>query len=109
MFLNQSIAGATTLTLVDASTVAGLQAVNTPAVISYVGDAANGDVVLATIPLNADPTATSGGVYDGGLSIFYGPPTNVEKRVVTAFGETLSGNGTVTFLVGNTPTCWRSG
>ncbi len=103
MFLNQSVAGATTLTLVDASTVAGLQVVNTSAVILYVGDVANGNVVLATVPPNADPTTTSGGVYDGGLSIFYGPPTNVEERVVTAFGETLSGNGTVTFLVGNRP------
>ena len=103
MFLNQSVAGATTLTLVDASAVASLQAVNTPAVISYVGDAANGDVVLATIPLNADPAATSGGVYDGGLSIFYGPPDDVEQRVITNFSETRSGNGTVTFLVGNAP------
>ncbi len=103
MFLNQSVAGATTLTVVDASVIAGLPAVNTPSVISYVGDAANGNVVVATIPLDADPTATSGGVYDGGLSIFYGPPNDVEERVITAFGETLSGNGTVTFLVGNTP------
>jgi hypothetical protein len=103
MFLNQSVAGATTLTVVDATTVAGLAAVNTPPVISYVGDAANGDVVLATIPLNADATTTSSGQYDGGLSIFYGPPDDVEQRVITNFGETLSGNGTVTFLVGNTP------
>ena len=102
MFLDQSAAGGTTLTLVDASTVAGLAVVNTPSVISYVGDAANGDVVLATVPLNADPTAASGGVYDGGLSIFYGPPNDVAERVITDFGESLSGNGTVTFLVGNT-------
>ena len=102
MFLDQSALGRTTLTLVDASTIAGLSAVNTPSVISYVGDAANGDVVLATIPLNADPTATSGGLYDGGLSIFYGPPNDVAERVITDFGESLSGNGSVTFLVGNT-------
>ena len=103
IFLDQAGAGVTALTLVDAGTIAGLPAVNTPDVISYVGDAANGDVVLATIPLNDDPTASSGGVYDGGLSIFYGPPANVTERVITAFGQSLSGNGTVTFLVGNTP------
>lgn len=102
MFLDQSAAGRTALTLVDASVIAGLPAANTPSVISYVGDAANGDVVLATIPLNADPTATSGGLYDGGLSIFYGPPNDVAERVITDFGQSLSGNGTVTFLVGNT-------
>ena len=102
MFLNQSVAGATTLTVVDPATVAGLAVVNTPSVISYLGDVANGDVVLATVPLNADPTPASGGLFDGGLRIFYGPPENVAERVITAFGESLSGNGTVTFLVGNT-------
>jgi hypothetical protein len=101
LFLDQSV-DVTTLTVVDAAVVAGLAAVNTPSVISYVGDAANGDVVLATIPLNAAPTA-AGGLYDGGLSIFYGPPNNVAERLITDFGESLSGNGTVTFLVGNTP------
>ncbi|HSY39316.1 MAG TPA: hypothetical protein VLA79_07300 [Polyangia bacterium] len=102
MFLNQSVAGATTLTVVDPATVAGLAVVNTPSVISYVGDVANGDVVLATVPLNADPPPASGGLSDGGLRIFYGPPENVAERVITAFGESLSGNGAVTFLVGNT-------
>jgi len=102
VFLNQSVAGATTLTVVDPATVAGLAVVNTPSVISYVGDVANGDVVLATVPLDADPTPASGGLSDGGLRIFYGPQENVAERVITAFGESLSGNGTVTFLVGNT-------
>lgn len=103
LFLDQSGAGRTTLTLVDAARIAGLAAVNTPAVISYVGDAANGDVVLATIPLDADATAASGGLSDGGLSIFYGPPTDVEERAITGFSQTRSGSGTVTFLVGNIP------
>jgi hypothetical protein len=102
MFLDQSPAGVTALTLVDAATVSGLAVVNTPAVISYLGDVANGNVVLATVPQNADPTPASGAVSDGGLSIFYGPPNDVEERVITAFSESLSGNGTVTFLVGNT-------
>jgi hypothetical protein len=102
-FLGQSDAGVTSLTLVAASTVAGMAVVNTPNVIEYVGDVANGDVVLATVPLNDDLTALDGGVQDGGLSIFYGPPDALAERTVTAFEESLSGNGTLTFLVGDVP------
>jgi hypothetical protein len=97
-FLNQSPAGTTPLTLVDASTVADLPVVNTPNVISYLADVANGDVILATVPMNDDETSSS-----GGLAIFYGPPSAVARRTITAFEETLSGNGSVTFLVDGTP------
>jgi hypothetical protein len=97
-FLGQSDAGVTSLALVDSSNVAGMTVVNTPNLISYVGDVANGDVMLATVPMNADPTST-----DGGLSIFYGPPSDVAQRAITAFGESVSGDGSVTFLVGNAP------
>jgi hypothetical protein len=103
VFLDQAGAGVTALTLADPAVISGLSVVNTPDVISYVGDAANGDVVLATTPLNGDATASIGGVYDGGLSIFYGPPNNVAERVITAFRQSLSGSGSVTFLVGSTP------
>jgi hypothetical protein len=97
-FLGQSDAGVTSLTLVDPATVSGMTTVNTPNLISYVGDVANGDVVLATVPLNGDSSSN-----DGGISVFYGPPTNVAQRTITAFEESLSGNGSVTFVVGNTP------
>lgn len=97
-FLGQSDAGVTSLTLVDPATVSGMAVVNTPNVISYVGDVANGDIVLATVPMNDDTTSTN-----GGLSIFYGPPGGVAQRAITAFEESLSGNGTVTFVVGGTP------
>src|SRR5450432_320410 len=96
-FLSQSPAGTTALMLVDASTVSGLAVVNTRNVISYLADVSNGDVILATVPMNADETST-----DGGLVIFYGPPGAVEQRKITAFEESLSGNGTLTFLVGGT-------
>lgn len=95
-FLDPTDPSQTPLTLVDPASVSGLPVVNTPNQISYVGDVANGDVVFATVPLNLD--ATSAG---GGLSIFYGPPENVEERPVTAFQQSLSNNGTVTFLVGD--------
>jgi hypothetical protein len=96
-FLGQSDAGVTNLAVVDPAQVAGMKVVNTPNVISYVADVSNGDVLMATVPLNDDPQAVA-----GGLSIFYGPPDAVAQRSITAFVETLSGNGTVSFLVGGT-------
>jgi hypothetical protein len=97
-FLDQSSAGTTALTLVDSSTVSGLAVVNTPNVISYLADVANGDVILATVPMNDDETSSN-----GGLAIFYGPPDAVAERTITDFEETLSGNGALTFLVDKTP------
>jgi hypothetical protein len=97
-FLDQSPAGVTALTLVDVATVLGMAIVNTPNLISYVGDVANGDIVLATVPMSPDPMSSN-----GDLSIFYGPLGNVAQRAVTAFEQSRSGNGTVTFLVDGTP------
>jgi len=97
-FLDQSPAGTTPLTLVDASTVSRLEVVNTPQVISYLADVSNGDVILATLPMNSDESSAY-----GGLAIFYGPPNAVVQRPITAFTETLSGNGAVTFSVEGKP------
>jgi hypothetical protein len=96
--LDQSDAGITSLTLTAVDVLSGLVLVNTPNVIAYIGDVGNGDVLLATLPLNQDSTST-----DGGLSLFYGPPSNVAQREITTFDESKSGDGTVTFLVGSTP------
>jgi hypothetical protein len=97
-FLNQSPAGTTALTLADAVTVSGKTVVNTPNVISYLADVTNGDVILATVPMNEDETSLA-----GGLAIFYGPPTAVAQRTLMTFEQSLSGNGTLTFLVGDKP------
>ncbi len=97
-FLNAAPPGITTLTLVDASTVAGLTVVNTGSEISYVADVSNGDVLVATVPVNADSSSSTGAV-----SIFCGPPAAVAQRPVTALQQTLSGTGTLTFLVGKVP------
>jgi hypothetical protein len=94
-FLDQNAAGITPLTLVDAASVSGLALVNTPNEISYVGDVEDGTVVFATVPMNRDEASQS-----GGLSIFYGAPDAVEERQITDFQQSLSNNGTVTFLVG---------
>jgi hypothetical protein len=99
-----SSAGVTALSLVAASTVERMPIVNTPNVIQYVGDVANGNVLVATVPLNQTVGPPDGGVEDGGLSIFYGPPSAVAQRPIAAFEQSLSGNGSLTFLVEGTPT-----
>lgn len=99
----QSTDDTTALTVVPSSTVDGMPVVNTPNVISYVGDAANGDVLVATVPMNDELAPVDGGIDDGGLSIFYGPPSAVAQRPITAFLESMSGNGQVTFLADGTP------
>jgi hypothetical protein len=97
-FLSQSPAGLTPLTVVDAASVSGMVLVNTPNLISYVGDVTNGDIVMATVPVNADSMSTT-----GGLSLFYGPTNAVAERPITSFQQSMSGNGTLTFVVGTTP------
>jgi hypothetical protein len=97
-FLNQSPPGVTLLTLVGPSTVSGMKLVNTPNVIEYLADVANGDVLLATMPMNeADWDPTTGGQF-----IFYGPPGRIAERKITAFEQGGMGEGTLTFLVGQT-------
>jgi hypothetical protein len=98
-FLDQSDAGITALTLVDAATLAGLTLVNINRTIDYLGDVANGNVVLATVPTVYDSTAGF-----GGLAIFYGPPDAVAQRpIVDSWMALSSFDGAVTFLVDGTP------
>jgi len=97
-FLDQAPAGTTALTLVDASAVSGLPVVNTPNQFQYIADVENGDVLATTTPMNGDATSD-----DGGLAIFYGPASGLVERQITSFSESLSGNGSLTFLVGDTP------
>lgn len=97
-FLGESDAGLTPLILVDATQVTAMPVVNTPNEISYVGDVENGNVILATYPMNGDSIAQF-----SGLAIYYGPSTAVAQRVITDFGQTHSNSGTVTFLVDGVP------
>ncbi len=97
-FLGQSDAGVSSLTLVPASTVTGMPVVNTGSAISYIADVSNGDVLMTTRPINDDPAAPN-----GGLAVFYGPPGAVAQRPIVSFGQSLSGNGTLTFQVGSVP------
>jgi hypothetical protein len=100
-FLNQAPAGTTSLTLMPASATAGMAVVNTPNVIYYLADVANGDILLATVPMNDDGTAPN-----GGLAIFYGSSTApIAQRPITSFEQSLSGNGTLTFLCDGETSC----
>jgi hypothetical protein len=94
-FLDESPPGITMLTVVDASTVSGMKVVNTPDTIYYVADVSNGNVLLVTEPMNsADWTPE-----DMGQSVFYGAPSDVAEREIVDFQQSLSGDGTLTFLV----------
>jgi hypothetical protein len=52
--------------------------------ISCLADVANGDIVMATVPISSDPTSRN-----GGLAILYGPPAAVAERPITDFGQSL--------------------
>jgi hypothetical protein len=97
-FLDQPSSGITMLTLVDPSTANAMPLVNTPNDVLYLADVENGDVLLATRPMNEDTTSS-----DGGLAMFYGPPAAVAERVITSYQQALSGGGNLTFLVDGTP------
>jgi hypothetical protein len=100
-FLDQAPAGVTALTVVDPAMVSGMPVVNTPNVLDYIGDVANGDVLMATLPMNdTDPQPDNN---PAGIAIFYGPPSALAQRTVTDFGQSLSGNGSLTFVVDGTP------
>jgi hypothetical protein len=92
-FLDESPSGITMLTVVPPSTVAGMKLANTSNAIQWFGDVANGDVIMATAPVNPDP-----GAAHGGLALFYGPKSAVAQRQIVDFQQASSGGGSITFL-----------
>lgn len=95
--------GLVSLQMVPAASITGMPVVNTPNVISYAANAANGDILVAVTPQNVPTGPDDAGIYDDGLEIFYGPQNAIAQRRITAFGESLSGNGSVTFMVDGVP------
>ena len=97
LFLDQSGAGRTTLTLVDAATIAGLAAVNTPAIISYVGDAAIGvgvNIGAGSITCNYDgyekhATVIGDGAFIGSATMLVAP-VEVGANAMTAAGSAIA-------------------
>jgi hypothetical protein len=88
-------AGASTpLVLVDASTVQGLPAIDLPGTVDYVADAADGDAIVVTSPLEND-------VGTAGFRLFYGTPNAMQERPIVSFNQALSGYPSIGFTVGS--------
>lgn len=90
--LSEGCPGSTPLTLVDPSTVAGLAIVNLPGQVEYVGDAANGDVIAMTAPLEYENGTD-------GFRIFLGPASGAREGVITDILYPGEGAPTITFTL----------
>jgi hypothetical protein len=85
---------ATALTLVGASTVQGMPAVDLPGAVSYVADAADGEAIVVTAPLEDDQGSAA-------FHLFYGTPGAMVERRIVSFEQSLSGYPTIGFAVGS--------
>ncbi len=85
---------ATALTLVDATAVQGMPAIELPGAVSYVADAADGEAIVVTAPLEDEQGSAA-------FHLFYGtPPAMVEGHIVN-FQQSLSGFPTIGFTLGS--------
>ncbi len=89
--LGPATTGDEVLTLVDPSTVAALPIKNLPHVPVYVADASDGTSIVVTWPMDAYGTDDA--------RLYYGTPGHMLERPITQYGESLSGDTTVTFTV----------
>jgi hypothetical protein len=85
---------AVALTLVAASAVQGMPAIDLPGAVSYVADAANGDAIVVTAPLEND-------VGSAAFHLFYGTPGAMVERPIVSFEQALSGFPRFGFTVGS--------
>jgi hypothetical protein len=85
---------ATTLTLVAASAVQGMPAIDLPGAVSYVADAADGDAIVVTAPLEDDQGSAA-------FHLFYGTPAAMVQRHIVSFEQSESGYPTIGFAVGS--------
>jgi hypothetical protein len=85
---------ATPLTLVDASAVQGLPAIDLPAAVSYVADGADGNAIVVTAPLDNDEGSAAS-------HLFYGAPNAMVERPVISVEQSKSGYPTFRFAVGS--------
>ena len=82
----------TPLSLVDASTVYGIPAVDLPGAVQYVADGADGSAIVVTAPLEND-------VGSSGFRLFYGAPNGMIERSIVSFDQSMSGYPTIGFSV----------
>jgi hypothetical protein len=92
-FLGAADAGQVPLTVLDAGAVAGFMIQNLPNVVQYVIDVSNGSVVVVTAPMDASGYS--------GFRLFYGTPSNMIERPITAYNQSLSGPADIAFTVGS--------
>jgi hypothetical protein len=85
---------ATALTLVGASAVQGMPAIDLPGAVSYVADATDGEAIVVTAPLENDQGSAA-------FHLFYGTPGAMVERPIVSFGQALSGYPTIAFTVGS--------
>jgi hypothetical protein len=93
LFLTPGAPGMTSLTLVDAGAVDGMNVVNLPGTVAYFGDVSNGNVIILTVAMDAYSSAD--------YRLYYGPSNDVVEYAITTFGQALSGYPQVTFAVGS--------
>ena len=82
------------LTLVEASAVEGLPAIDLPGAVNYVADGTDGNAIVVTSPLD-DDLGTSA------FHLFYGKPTAMVERPIVSFNQALSGYPSIGFTVGS--------
>jgi len=92
-FLGAADAGQVPLTVVGADAVAGFTIQNLPNVVQYVIDVSNGDAVVITAPMDPYDDTTS--------RLFYGTPSNMIERPITAYDQAVSGPADISFSVGS--------
>jgi hypothetical protein len=85
--------GETPLTVVGASTVAGLGIVNLPGEVDYVADVSDGTSIVVTSPINLQSSAD--------YHLFYGTADAMAERTIMSFNQALSGYPTIAFQVGS--------
>jgi hypothetical protein len=85
---------AAALTLVGPTAVQGMPAIDLPGAVSYVADAATGEAIVVTAPLENDEGSAA-------FHLFYGTPDAMVERPIVSFTQSLSGYPSIGFTVGS--------
>ena len=85
---------AAALTLVGSTAAQGMLAIDLPGAVSYVADAANGEAIVVTAPLEDDEGSAA-------FHLFYGTPGAMIERPIVSYDQALSGYPAIGFTVGS--------
>ena len=85
---------ATSLTLVGSQAVQGMPAMDLPGSVQYVADAADGEVIIVTSPLEDELGSAA-------FHLFYGRSAALVERPIVSFNQAMSGFPTIGFAVGS--------